>query len=476
MDIKLNAAAASAAHKLSAIGGTVYVVGGAVRDTILGIEPKDIDLLVTGVSHDVINRHPHFWETGEHFGVYRHREGDSEVEVALPRVEGSTGPGHKDFAVTISSTLPIDADLGRRDFTMNAMAYNIDTGELIDPFGGEADARGGLVRSVFDGTFEADPLRILRAFVLVSRYDADLTVRTAEEIEKTATLLRELPAERIQAELDKIFSGDHPDRAMINMQAVSVLKFIFPEVANSWDYDQNNPHHSRILGRHHVETLRHVASITDDPDIRLAGFLHDIGKPDSAWVDPVTGMNHFYCKKVTDPSWPWPVGFFLGHDHELVGADMAAVRLHTLKYPAARVNRIVYLIENHMWAPFTTERGARRFLNKHGESLAYDLLNLRFGDQHGKTEYPGREGHDLNTQRELLDLVTSEAQPTKTADLAINGHDLIEAGVITPGPEMGALIAYLTDKVVDDPSLNSDYQLMRIAAIWVDNPDYRENL
>lgn len=491
MQIQLNRAADNAYHMLRSVGGTVYVVGGAVRDTIMGVPPKDIDLLVTGVSASIIENLPGFYLTGEHFGVFRYRDyrDGSEVEVALPRTETSTGPGHKDFHVMVNPFVKLEYDLARRDFTVNSMAYQIDTGELIDPYGGAWDCEWGWITTINERAFEDDPLRVLRAFVLISRYGMMPRVKTASDLVANADRLSELPAERIQAELDKLFAGKYVKLAIDFMQTHGVLQWIFPELAADWDYDQNNPHHQRILGRHQLETLGHVAEISDDIDLRLAALMHDIGKPQSAWVDPVTGSNHFYKKRfnandILPEKFPgsrieWihnnvtgylgPL-FDVGQDHEYVGSLMLDYRLNVLKYPKDRIARMVAIVRGHMWTPFSSERGARRFLNKYGEALAYDLLNHRYGDQAGKSEYPVGN-FNLDEQRELLDLVTSEQQPTKTADLAINGHDLIAAGILEPGPAMGDVLAYLTNEVIDDPDLNNRDDLYGMAATWVANWD-----
>ncbi len=464
MYIKLSRAAQDCYYMLTALGGTVYVGGGAVRDTVLGIQPKDFDLVVTGLSENILAKLPDFHYAGEHFGVFYYKRLDSEVQVALPRREVSTGPGHLDFEVECHKDILITDDLERRDFTINAMAVRLHDSSLIDLYYGEDDARRGIVRAITDKAFVEDPLRVLRAYVPVARYGFNTCPATRQLLMAAAPTIVELPNERIQMELDKIFEGIDVAKAIKFMVDDGVLDYIFPELMADWNYNQNNKHHQQLLGPHQLSTLKWVASATSgdpDPDLRLAALLHDIGKPQSAWVDPVTGSNHFYCKKVDDPSWPWPLGYFLGHDHELVGATMAIERLRELKYPEKRIQRIGSLIAGHMWAPFTTERGARRFMNKYGE-LADDLITLRYGDQNGKYESPTNPEHNLILQRGLLETVREKGEATHMADLAISGRDLIEAG-FEPGPMMGEILRYLTDKVLDEPSLNTKEMLLTIA-------------
>lgn len=490
IDITRNRAAYQAHHILTTLGGKVYVVGGAVRDSLLGVEPKDIDLLVTGVSSNrILSALAGSYRTGDSFGVFRWKYQGDEVEIAMPRTEVSTGPGHKDFRVEVDESVPLKMDLARRDFTINAMAYELPTvpngvGVLHDPHGGQADIFSHMITMVNPNAFQDDPLRILRAFVLMARFGFNIDPNTRESIEYNSGGIANLPAERIQEELDKIFEAPHVAEAIDWMQWLRVLWYIFPEVADNWEYDQNNPHHEQILGQHHLSTLRIVASVSDDPDLRLAALLHDIGKPDSAWVDPVTGSNHFYAKRFSQEEWialtgnidfpdkaRWvynPMGntqFDVGFNHEDVGAVLADRRLTELKYPNKRIEKVNRLIAGHMWAPFTSEKGARRFLNTHGE-LADDLLILRLGDQGGKSVYPATPEHSLDNQRELLRIVREKGEATKTSDLAVNGHDLIEAGILEPGPDMGKVLEYLTQKVLDNPELNDKDNLLGMAALW----------
>lgn len=484
--IELNDTADVAALLLRDAGGVPYVVGGAVRDALLKRPYKDIDLLVTGLDvEDILRALPGSYLKGEAFGVVRWRyKNDDEVEIAMPRTEVSTGPGHRDFSATVGKDIPIELDLGRRDYTVNAMAWDIYSDKLIDLFDGHYDVIKKRAHVINPQAFKDDPLRILRGFVLVSRYGFWIDNNTLQNMQTSADRLVNLPAERIQEELDKIFEGDYVDLAVSDMIDPGVMKYVIPELAENWNYNQNNPHHQQVLGPHQLSTLRIVAQESTDPDLRMAALLHDIGKPASAWVDPVTGSNHFYRKRYHVVDWAnnhpyrnipddarWipnevagfkPVYFEIGDDHEIVGARMAHVRLTILKYTNNRTKRIVDLIRAHMWAPFTSEKGARKFLNRYGD-LADDLLILRLGDNGGKRGYHYQTpGITLDKQRELLRIVREKGEAIQTSDLAINGHDLIEAG-FEPGPNMGKILAYLTDEVVDNPEENEADNLISLA-------------
>lgn len=437
----------------------VYVVGGACRDAYVGMPIKDVDLLATGWTADQIqsklNELPGWSDlTGKSFGVFRYRHTDgSEVEIAMPRTEKSTGPGHTDFEVNVDPNLPLAKDLARRDFSCNAIAFNVFQHTVSDPFMGRKAIDDGIISIIHSNSFVDDPLRIMRALVLVARYCWKLdgiTMLTA--IYQSGLLVNETP-ERIQWEFDKLFEAVNTAEALRLAIALGILQIVLPEFTPCIGYDQNNKHHTRMLDDHSLTTLEHLSVETDDRDLKLAGFLHDIGKPASAWVDPEHGTNHFYKKRLDD-------GSFIGEDHEVVGAEITRKLMKRLRYPNDRIDRVSTLVGGHMWAPFTSQRGARRFINRYGEHVD-DLIALRWADQDGKLEYPAND-HDLTEQIELIKKVHAADQPTKTADLVIDGNDLIESG-IEPGPIMGKILDYLTEEVIDDPMLNDKDMLIAMA-------------
>lgn len=460
--IAANPATHGASQALRCAGGQLYAVGGAVRDALLRIEPKDIDLLVTGVPAPEVRRVLESLPgrvdlTGNEFGVFRYKLDGSEVEIALPRRrERSTGAGHKDFEVEANHTIAVEEDLYRRDFTPNAIAVDLASGRLIDPFGGAADIESGQFRTLNEQSLSDDPLRTLRGLVLHGRLGLEPDEQTRAQFAIYADRIPHLSLERVQAELDKLFDSSHPERAIRLAHETGVLKYILPELDAAIGYDQNNPHHERELGEHLIHVLSRLAERSDDPDLRLAALLHDIGKPRSAWVDPETGSNHYYEKHHDD-------GTVTGADHEIVGAEMAADLLTRLRYPNDRIQRVEELIAHHMYAPFTTPKGARRFLNRVGDH-ADDLLTLRWADQGGKSAYPGDPALSLERERELIDQVRATGGPTATADLAVDGHDILGLG-IKPGPLVGQILRRLTDEVIDRPELNTRDELLGLAVV-----------
>jgi tRNA nucleotidyltransferase (CCA-adding enzyme) len=436
--------------------GKVYVVGGAVRDALLQKEPKDIDLLVTSVSPNrvaqILDDLPGQTDlTGKDFGVYRYRVKGSGVEIALPRSERSTGDRRVDFDVQVDSELPIEDDLLRRDFTVNAMAIDLENGKLVDPYDGAKDIDKRRLKTVHPDSFREDPTRLMRALVASSRHGLTPDESTRHEMESNASLLGREAKERVQAELDKLLKSSNPAGAIRLAQETGILKHIFPEVAENFDYDQNNPHHSHKLGDHLLNVLENVSQKSTDPDLRLTGLLHDIGKPNSAWQNPLTGKSHYY---------KGPNGE--GEDHHSIGAKMAANRLRSLKFPTSRIKRVEHLIENHMYNDFSTAKGARKFLHKVNDEHADDLMILREADRAGKgTDEYQKSKTPVEYQRELVEGVRNQGQPINQKALAINGNDIIALGV-KPGPQIGTILNILTQKVVERPWLNTHDQLISL--------------
>lgn len=430
-------------------GGQVYVVGGAVRDALLQKEPKDVDLMVTGVPSEVVNQTLQNLPgrvdlTGKNFGVYRYRIKGHEVEIALPRTEKSTGDRRVDFNVDVDHNLPVEDDLLRRDFTANAMAVDLDSGHLVDPYGGAEDIEARRLRTTHPNSFAEDPTRLLRALVMHGRYGFIPDERTRSQIAEHGDRLPLESADAKQPILDKVFGSHSPARAIRLAHDTGLLKHIFPEVETHWDYDQNNPHHNYTLGEHLVNVLENVSSQSNDTDLRVAALLHDIGKPASRWDDPETGISHYYRGREGQ-----------GDDHQSVGAQMADERLRELRWPVSRIKRIQHLIQHHMFPAFSSDKGARKFIRNVGDEHADDLLTLRWADQHGKGQTPeelsARTGVDQ--QRGLVEQARSTQAPTSTSMLAINGNDIIALG-IKPGPAVGRILRLLTDDVVEDPNLN----------------------
>src|SRR4030095_11845312 len=216
-------------------GGRVYEVGGTLRDAMMGIPHKDKDLLVTGLPMEdltsLLSRFGAVQKVGKSFGVlkFKPKDADSEFDIALPRLERSTGVGHRDFEVQYDSSLPVEKDLGRRDFTINAMARALNTGEILDPFGGQEDLRKKILRQVFPGAFEEDPLRMLRAVQFTARFGLSIEPKTLESMKSHAALIQSVSPERVLEEIRKLLLAPQPSQGFWILRETGLLKHVFPE-------------------------------------------------------------------------------------------------------------------------------------------------------------------------------------------------------------------------------------------------------
>lgn len=453
-----DAAAWTAYQALRSAGGHCYVVGGAVRDALLQKEPKDIDLMVAGLPPEdvqqVLSKLPgEVILTGARFGVYRYKTKGQEVEIALPRMdsygdEGTRGTGQ----ITVDHNLPVEQDLQRRDFTVNSMAVDLESGALIDPYDGSKDIERGVLRTTHPNSYKEDPTRLVRALVASSRHGLLPDEKTRHEMEENSYRLDQESPDALKQQLDKLLTSPNPAGAIRLAQETGVLKHLFPELANNFDYQQNNKHHAFSLGEHSLQVLDNMAQKTTDPDMRLAALLHDVGKPGSEWVDPQTGEKHFYAGQIN--------GQPVGADHAQLGANAVESNLRsTFNYPVARLRRVHNLISNHMWAQFSSPKGARKFLNQQGD-MADDQLTLREADTEGKgTDVSYKTS--VEQMRNLVEQARTMGAPTNQSMLSVNGNDLIDLGL--QGAAIGRVLRQLTNDVVaEGPAANDrEYLLER---------------
>jgi tRNA nucleotidyltransferase/poly(A) polymerase len=339
------------------------------------------------------------------------------IEFAPPRAERSTGPGRHDFVIVADPSLSIEDDMARRDFTVNAIARRLDTGELIDPFDGAADLRNGVLRAVSERSFAEDPLRIIRGLRLVSQRGLTPDAPTLQQMRDEAASIRLVSGERLGDELAKLLMGSRPAKALRLARDTGVLGELVPELDPS-------------VQDHTFTVVQAAADADASLAVRLAALLHDSGKR-SAPVE----------------------------EHAARGAELADQALERLRYPARLRTYVVRLIRAHAFhLDDFDERFARSFLREHGEELAFDLVTHKQADLTGK----GREDHERAAGR-LRELLEQERrQPHSLADLAVDGTDLIELGY-NEGPELGRMLESLLDAVVEDPSLNTREQLLERA-------------
>jgi tRNA nucleotidyltransferase (CCA-adding enzyme) len=454
------------------LGLDAYLVGGAVRDELLGLQSKDADFLVAGVDLPTLRKaleaHGRVEElvvAGKSVGLRLFpRDRDirehvrAGIEFAPPRRERSTGPGRHDFEIVVDPSASVEDDLARRDFTINAMARHLDHGELVDPFGGRDDLGRRVLRTVSPVSFAEDPLRLVRGLRFVSQLGLtpdDETIRQMREESHSVALVS---GERIggglgadgMGELSRLLLGAEPRRALELARDTGVLPELLPEFARSVGFDQESRYHDLNVDDHIFAVVQATADAGDPLRVRLAALFHDVGKPDVAWRGTDRRL-HFY-------------GRHGRRDHAEVSAQLAGTALRRLRYPNELRDAVVKIVRFHMLDIGRADAlRARRLLRRHGDRLAIDLLAHKEADLIGKGEDGPRDAEELERLRRFRRLVESERRnPHRLSDLAVDGTDLIELGY-RPGPALGQTLAELLDEVVDDPALNRRETLLERA-------------
>lgn len=437
-------------------GAELYEVGGPVRDRLLGIRHKDHDLLcrrlTIGQISKILAPLGKVAAVGKSFGVVKfspHRAPGLTIDIALPRKESSTGQGHRDFDVAFDPMLAVEEDLGRRDFTINAMALSLADGRLIDPFGGKADLDARILRQVFPRAFEEDPLRLLRAVQFAARLGLAIEPKTWEAMERCAALIETVSGERIAEELMKLMRAPRPSVGFDLMLKSGLLKRVIPEVASLVGIEQDKRPGDDVYGH----TMRALDAAAGDSAIEhraeaellFAVLLHDAGKAKTARFDAGSGRVVFFGHQLASV--------------RLARRWMERVRLASTGLDTARILR---LIEDHMFETKAsyTDRAIRRFVAKVGQDLIYELLDLRLADNRGGKHPHGIKGVQRLRQRIREEL--AKKPPFGPKDLAVNGHDLMAAG-IPEGPILGQVIRALVERVLDEPLLNTKDELLALA-------------
>jgi tRNA nucleotidyltransferase (CCA-adding enzyme) len=423
------------------LGLDAYVVGGAVRDELLGVESKEADFLVLGVDHEGLRAllEPHgrvedLDVAGQRVGLRlmpRDRAVRKVVPAGIdfvpPRRERSTGPGRHDFEIVVDASAPIDDDLARRDFTVNAMARRLSDGELVDPFGGQEDLENRVLRTVTPRSLSEDPLRTLRGLRLVSQFDLAPDDETSRQLAEEGPSVRLVSAERIggglqadgMGELSKLLLGPKAAKALRLARDTGVLVAIIPEFAPVIGHGADNVRQGGAVDEH---IFKVVAIAPRSLPVRLAALLHDLGKP---YVDVL--------------------------DHAEEGARIADRVLERLRYPTKLRRYVVALVREHAFqTDEVDELYARRFLREHGDELARDLVIHKEADLRAKNV----DDAELERTQRLGVLIEQEASnPHRVSDLAVDGSDLLRLGYCE-GPKLGGVLSGLLDEVVVDPSRN----------------------
>ncbi len=436
----------------------IFLVGGSVRDAFLGREIKDIDLVVRNVSANdlehFLSQHGKVDLVGKSFGVIKFAFATDDpnvfshvIDIALPRTDHSfhTG-GYHDFRIDADPSLSMKKDMERRDFTINAMALNLMTDELIDIFGGQEDIAKGIIQTV--GTpqdrFSEDSTRMMRAIRFASQLGFVIEEKTLAEIRKKTDKLSVVSVERIADEISKIIMSEHAEDSFRFMEKIGVLAVLFPELYEGVGVSQNKNHVYTVF-EHNIRSLGFAVKRNYSFIVRLASLFHDVGKPRTKKGDG------YSCTF---------------HNHDYVGGRMVNKILQRYKYPNEVIRRVTHLVRHHMFyysLGEVTDAGVRRLVVRLGRENLPDFIQLRMCDRLGMGRPKGKPYKLLDLERRLQ---TVQFDPLAPKMLALKGDDVMQILGIAPGPRVGLLTKALLADVLDDPLRNTrEYLKPRLRAL-----------
>jgi poly(A) polymerase/tRNA nucleotidyltransferase (CCA-adding enzyme) len=438
--------------------GALYAVGGRVRDEIRArlagdqASAPDSDYLVVGVPLEALAERlatlGRIDVVGASFAVLKLTVDGQTVDIATPRRERSTGVAHRDFLVESGPEVTLEEDLGRRDFRMNMIARALPSGEIVDPYGGEADIRAGRIDIVTPAAFREDPLRMLRAAQFAARFNYTVTPEVLAAMVAAAPLVRSISAERVHDELVKLLKASKPSTGFKLLEQTGILAELLPELAEGIGVEQNE-WHAYDVWHHSLATAD--AAPAGDVTLRLAALLHDVGKPRTK------DGSHFYR-------------------HEIVGAEMARRLLERLRFPNEAVQTTEHLVRQHMYSadPGLSDAAIRRFIRRVGPQNIERLFALRHADIRG-SGLPKRDGaNEAFEQRVRAELARKPAFSIR--ELAVDGNDvmtaLVRRGAAPPDfngdQRVGTALRWLFEQVTDEPDRNERTLLLQMLETYLD--------
>ncbi|MCL4374356.1 CCA tRNA nucleotidyltransferase [Patescibacteria group bacterium] len=416
----------------------IYVVGGAVRDALLDLASDNWDFATSATPEQIQQLFPDSFYHNQ-YGTVSVPSQKLIFEITPFRQESDYRDARHPRQIRWAKT--IEQDLSRRDFTVNAMAFDGKT--LVDPWHGADHLREKKIKTVGDPfqRFREDGLRLMRAVRLAAQLGFFIEESTRQAIRDNAQLIEKISAERVRDELMKIIASPHPADGVLFLHNTGLLHYILPELEACFSVPQKSPkrHHIFDVGTHAVMALKHCPSA--DPVTRLATLLHDIGKVQTFRKDAKTGLITFY-------------------NHEVVGTRLVEKIAQRLKFSNQDKAKLVTLVKYHQFTvtEVATDKAIRRFIRQVGKENLNAMLDLRTGDRIGSGAKPTSWRLELFKKR----LVEVQKEPFKVTDLKINGHDVMETLRLSPGPAVGQILAKVFARVVDGQVKNQKPDLIKL--------------
>lgn len=429
-------------EKLQENGHEAYAVGGCVRDLYLGKTPADWDITTSAAPLQVKELFEHTIDTGIQHGTVTVMLGKEGYEVTTYRIDGEYKDGRHPEQVQFTSLL--SEDLRRRDFTINAMAYNEQQG-LVDLFGGLEDLQQGIIRcvGVAQERFSEDALRMLRALRFSAQLGFEIEEATYQAIKELAPTIEKVSMERIMVELVKLLTSPHPDYMRMVYDA-GLTSIFLPEFDVMMDTPQVNKHHCYSVGEHTLHTLEHVPA---DKVMRLSMLLHDVGKPATKTTDEA-GQDHFY-------------------GHQEVGAEMAVEILRRLKFDNDTIGKVKRFVRYHDERPEVEERIVRRAIVRMGIECFPDIFAIKRADVLAQSEYKRAEKMEkIDGFEKMYEQILEKEQCVQKKDMAVTGKDVMALG-ISQGSQVGDLLEVLFAYVVENPEKNTKEELITLAKKYI---------
>lgn len=429
-------------QKLEEGGFEAYIVGGSLRDLLIQKDPKDWDVTTNAKPEEIQTIFPDsFYEnTFGTVGVKTESEDEKlkVIEITPYRLESKYSDNRHPDQVIFSQN--IEDDLTRRDFTINAMAYNPETREILDIYGGQEDLQKKIIRAVGnpEHRFQEDALRIMRAIRFAAQLGFVIEGETLEALVEHKDLLKNISWERIHDEFVKIIMSSGAVQGIVLLQKTGILNYIIPELEEGIGCKQNGSHIYDVY-EHLLRALSHAVEENHSLELRIAALFHDIGKP----------RTRQWSKEKQD---------YTFYGHEVVGAKMSVGIMKRLKFSKEIGQKVVSLVRHHMFFADPDQislSAVRRLLAKVGEPMLWDLVTLRMSDRKGMGR-PSAEPYRLRKFESMIEEVTRD--PISVGMLKIDGKKLMEMGE-NPGPRIGNILHILLEEVLDKPERNSEEYL-----------------